>query len=312
MTPAPDVSIVVVTHEGRERALATLRSARAATGGVSAEWLVVDSGSTDGTPDAVEREFPRMVVTRLPNVGFAAANNVALREARGRYVLLLNPDIEILEGTLEELVAAVDDRPEVGAASIVQLWPDGRLQRTIRRFPSPSRQLGEALFLSRLPGLGHLREEEWDADAYEREVSADWLVGSFLLVRREAIADAGPLDERFFLFSEETDWCRRLRGAGWDVRHLPLMRAVHHTGRMLRPDLYAQNSHSKLLYVRKHFGPARRGAFRGALALRHALRVAALAPTALTRPAARGRAHAEAKALAVVLGLAQPPARPPG
>ncbi len=307
---SPDVSIIVVTHEGRERALETLRSAHGALGAVKAQWLVVDSGSTDGTPEAIEREFPALEVTRLANVGFAAANNTALRSASGRYVLLLNPDIEIVDGTVEELVAMLDARPEVGVASVTQLWPDGALQHTIRRFPSPTRQLGEALLLSRLPPFAHLREEEGDEEVYSREVSADWLVGSFLLVRRDAIDTAGLLDERFFLFSEETDWCRRLRSAGWDIRHFPAMTAIHHTGRMMRPDLYAQNSHSKLLYGRKHFRPLGRIVFRGSLALRHALRVAALAPAAAARPALRGRAHAEARALRVVLGLTPPPLRP--
>src|SRR6185436_4634418 len=142
---APDLSVIVVTHDGAERALATLASARDATGDIVAEWHVVDSGSTDGTPAAIEQRFPEIALTRLQNVGFAAGNNVALREARGRYVLFLNPDIEIVAGTFADLVAALDARPQVGAASVVQTWPDGTLQRTIRRFPTPVRQLGEAL-----------------------------------------------------------------------------------------------------------------------------------------------------------------------
>src|SRR5690349_19625502 len=97
---APDLSIVVVSHQGRERVLQVLRAAHAATGPIDVEWLVVDSGSTDGTPEAVEREFADIAVTRRPNIGFAAGNNIAFERARGRYVLLLNPDMEIVEGTL--------------------------------------------------------------------------------------------------------------------------------------------------------------------------------------------------------------------
>ena len=123
----------------------------------------------------------------------------------------------------------------------------------MRRFPSPSRQLGEALMLSRVPAFVRLQEEEKRLPLYDTERSADWLAGGFLLVRREAVDAAGGLDERFFLFSEETDWCRRVRVAGWDIRHFPTMRLTHHTGRASRPDLYAQNSYSKLLYARKHF-----------------------------------------------------------
>jgi GT2 family glycosyltransferase len=310
MSKAPDVSIIVVTHQGRERALQTLESMQASLGEVAVEWLLVDSGSSDGTPDAIEARFPDLQVTRVPNVGFAAGNNVALPKARGRYVLLLNPDIEVVAGTLEDLVKAMDTRPEVGVASTVQLWPDGRLQHTIRRSPSPVRQAGEAFFLHRLPGLGRLGEDVMDEAHYAREVSADWLVGSFLLVRADALADVGLFDERFFLFSEETDWCHRFRAAGWEIRHLPRARLVHHTGRMLRPDLYAQNSYSKVLYAQKHFRAAGRSTFRAALALRHAVRVAMLAPLALVRPDRRLRLRAERQALAVVAGLTPPQFRP--
>ena len=114
MSPPPDLSVIVVTHGGMDLALTTLRSARSARGPIDVEWLVVDSGSTDGTPDAIEREFPDMDVVRGPNVGFAAGNNQALRRARGRYVLLLNPDVELLKGTLADVVSALDERPGGG------------------------------------------------------------------------------------------------------------------------------------------------------------------------------------------------------
>jgi GT2 family glycosyltransferase len=306
----PDLSIIVVTHQGRDRVLQVLRAADDATGPISVEWHVVDSGSTDGTPDAIERDFPGIEVVRRPNIGFAAGNNIALGRARGRHVLLLNPDMEIVAGTLAELVAELDARPEVGVASTVTYYPDGRLHTTMRRFPSASRQLGEALMLTRLPAFVRMQEEEMRGDLYEHEQSADWLVGGFLLVRREAIEHAGGLDERFFLFSEETDWCRRIRSAGWDIRHFPTMRLTHHTGRAARPDLYAQNSYAKLLYARKHFSPLGRLGFRAALALRHGLRLAGFATRAARRPELRRRVAAERLALLVVLGISAPPYRP--
>lgn len=312
MPARPDLSVIVVTHQGGELALKTLRSARERSGAIDVEWLAVDSGSTDGTPDLLERELPDIPLERRPNIGFAAANNLALARARGRYVLLLNPDMEVRSGTLAELVGAMDERPEVGVASVVQLWPEGGVQRTIRRFPSPARQIGEALSLQRVPALARLGEEETREEPYWREIEADWLVGGFLLVRREALEAAGGMDERFFLFSEETDWCYRIRRAGWGIRHLPLMTVVHHTGRSARPDLFAQNSHSKVLYARKHFRGGRSALFRAAIALRHALRLAMVAPVALVRPAMRPRASAERRALMVVIGAAAPPFHPHG
>ena len=141
----PDLSVIVVTHNGRDRALATLHSAHERTGPISVEWIVIDNGSEDGTPDAVEQQFSRVEVVRQDNAGFAAANNVGLRRSRGRYILLLNPDIDIADGTLAELVAALDDRPQVGVASVIQRAPDGTLQTSMRRYPSPWRAFGAAI-----------------------------------------------------------------------------------------------------------------------------------------------------------------------
>lgn len=306
MGTAPDLSVIVVTHNGSELARATLRSARARSGDLSLEWLVVDSGSSDGTADDIELEWPEIEVIRRPNIGFAAANNVALARAAGRYVLLLNPDVELVRGTLQDVVIALDARPDVGAASVVQRAPDGAIQPTIRRFPSALRQLGEAFCAERLPALRRLQEPETRMALYEREASADWLVGAFLAVRSSALRDVGPLDERFFLYSEETDWCYRLKRAGWDIRHLPFVEVVHHGGGYARPELAAQLSYSKLLFARKHFGRARGIGMMAALTLRHALRATGFAVLATVRPAARARARAERRALAVAVGRERP------
>jgi GT2 family glycosyltransferase len=309
-TRPPDLSVIVVTHNSREMTLRTLRSALAATGEVSAEWLLVDAGSTDGTPDAIEQELGQVRVLRRDNRGFAASNNVALAEARGRYVLLLNPDVEIRSGTLGELIAAMDARPGLGLASVIQRGADDEFQPSIRRFPSPSRSLGEALFAAHWPVLRTLQELETRPGRYEREGPADWLVGAFLIARREAVEAVGPLDERFFLYSEEIDWCYRFWQAGWPVAHLPVMVVTHHSGGRSHGDLMAQLSHSRLLFTAKHHGLARRLGIRAALALGHAIRIAVFAPVAAARPAQRRRLRAERSGLRVVLGLSPPPLGP--
>lgn len=306
----PELSVIVVTHNGREMALTTLRSALAATGPIEAEWLVVDADSVDGTPEAIEAEFERVRVLRRPNRGFAASNNVALEHARGRYVLLLNPDVEIHSGTLAELVAAMDARPGLGMASVVQRGTDGDLQHTIRRFPSPLRSLGEALFAAYWPALRTLQELETRPARYEREDHADWLVGSFLIARREAVQAVGTMDERFFLYSEEIDWCYRFWQAGWPVAHLPTMTITHHGGGRSRGDLMAQLSHSRLLFAEKHYDRARRWGIRGGLALGHLVRIAVYAPFAPFRPAQRERVRSERAGLRIVLGRSKPPLGP--
>jgi GT2 family glycosyltransferase len=310
MSRAPDLSVIVVTHNGREMALRTLRSALGATGGADVEWLLVDADSSDGTPDAVERELPAVHVARRGNRGFAASNNVGLDRARGRYVLLLNPDVEVRSGTLAELVAAMDARPGLGLASVTQLGTGGELLPTIRRFPSPLRALGAALFAAHWPVLRTFQELETRPDRYAEERHADWLVGSFLIARREAVDAVGPLDERFFLYSEEIDWCYRFWQAGWPVAHLPVMVVTHHCGGRSHGDLVPQLSHSRLLFAAKHYGAARRGAIRAARALNHLVRIAALAPLAPFRAAERRRVRDEWAGLRVILGLAAPPLGP--
>jgi GT2 family glycosyltransferase len=310
MTQRPDLSVIVVTHNGREMALTTLRSALAAVGTASVEWLAVDAGSTDGTPDAIEREFDQVQVFRRDNRGFAASNNVALDHARGRYVLLLNPDVEILSGTLGELVAAMDARPELGLASVVQRGTEGELQTSIRRFPSPLRSLGESLFAAYWPVLNIFQELETRPARYQQEGHADWLVGAFLIARREAVRAVGPLDDRFFLYSEEIDWCYRFWQAGWPVAHLPVMAITHHAGGRSRGDLMAQLSHSRLLFAAKHYGMAKRVGIRAALALGHVIRIAVFAPAAAVSPRQRERVGAEWAGLRVILGLSAPPLGP--
>jgi GT2 family glycosyltransferase len=307
MTARPDLSVIVVTHNGREMALTTLRSAFGATGGASVEWLLVDAGSTDGTSEAVEREFDRVRVFRRDNRGFAASNNVALREARGRYFLLLNPDVEIRSGTLRELIDAMDARPELGLASVVQRGAGGELQASIRRFPSPLRSLGESLFAAHWPVARGLQELDTRATRYGREGRADWLVGAFLIARREAARAVGPLDERFFLYSEEIDWCYRFWQAGWPVAHLPVMTVTHHSGGRSRGDLMAQLSHSRLLFAAKHYGPARRLGIRAALGCGHAIRIAVFGIPATISPALLERVRAERAGLRVILGRSAPP-----
>lgn len=303
----PDLSVIVVTHNRTDLAIQTLRSARAAIGRLDVEWHVVDSGSVEPTAEEIERQLPDVNVIRTGNNGFAAANNKALRVARGRYVLLLNPDVEVGSGTLDALVGALDKRPEVGMASVIQRTPGGGLEYSMRRDPNPLRTVGEAIAPGRL--ARHLRWGEIEARTgrYLSERSTHWLCGAFLIARSKAVHDVGLMDEEFFLYSEETDWCYRCRRSGWDVRHLPIMDVIHHRSLSYSPDLLAQLSYSRILFARKHFGTFGARKMQAAVALRHFVRANAFAALAHRRPALAERAEAERRALCVVLGRAQPP-----
>ena len=160
----------------------------------------------------------------------------------------------------------------MGCASVVQRDGQGRLQHTIRRFPSVRTQLGEALVAKRM--RAGWQEPVTDPQAYEVETDADWLVGAFLLMPRVVVEAVGRLDERFFLYAEEMDLCWRIREAGWTVCHPRSCEITHLSPGYLRPELTAQLTHSKLLFAAKHGSLARRVGCRAALVAHHTVRLA--------------------------------------
>jgi N-acetylglucosaminyl-diphospho-decaprenol L-rhamnosyltransferase len=203
----------------------------------------------------------------------------------------------------------MDARPEVGLASVIQSDAEGRPLPSIRRFPSPARSFGEALFADHWPGGRSLQERVVSSARYQHAGAADWLVGAFLIARREAVEAVGPLDERFFLYSEECDWCYRFWQAGWQVEHLPNLTVVHHCGSGSSGALKSQLTHSRILFAAKHYGRPKAVGIRAGLALRHAIRVAIFAPLGMFSARRRERARNELAGLQVALGTSQPPLR---
>jgi GT2 family glycosyltransferase len=245
-------------------------------GDISGDVVVVDNDSHDGTADVVATEFPEARTVWSANHGFGHANNRALMTCNARYVLFLNPDTEILEGTFAELVRVMDDRPTVGLVGCRQMTGEGRLDTTIRYFPNALRALGEALSAERvLPRRPRwLGEREIDPAAYERESSCDWTSGSFMLARREALESAGYFDERFFMYCDETDLCKRIKTAGWEIRHLPQLTILHHDRKAgVKPHIESLGAVTRVMYARKYFSPVHRALYAGAVLLRHLLRM---------------------------------------
>ncbi|MGZ5388420.1 MAG: glycosyltransferase family 2 protein, partial [Solirubrobacterales bacterium] len=304
-----DIAIIIVSHNSAPWLRSCLRSVFAHLGAVSADVIVVDSQSSDETEDVVAGGFPDARLVRCSNHGFAHANNRALMVCDARYVLFLNPDTEILQGNLSDLVSAMDARPSVGLVGIRQVSREGRLDMTIRRFPNALRALGEAFSAERLPGRPRwLGERELDVAAYDREGECDWTSGSFMLARREAIESAGFLDERFFMYSEETDLCRRIRTAGWEVRHLPSMTILHDGATVdVEPSIESLNAYNRIAYARKHFAPAHRILYSGAVFLRYLLRSVYAGGGDL----GRRRRQASRAALSTLLGRSPVPHGPP-
>jgi GT2 family glycosyltransferase len=301
--PRHDVCAIVVSHEGRRWLGPALGSLFEHAGEIDLDVVVADNGE-DGSAEFVVENFERARAIHCENRGFAHANNRAAVTADARYVLFLNPDTEILDGTLAGLVAYMDQHPEVGLAGCRQLDGEGRLCPTARRFPGVARALGEAIGPEHLPAAARLGESELDLRRYESEFDCDWTSGSFLFVRREALQGAGLLDERFFFYSEEVDLCLRIRRGGWRIRHLPQMTIVHYGGSTgSSPRMEAQMAYARSQYAAKHFGPLRRRAFVIAIGLRHLLRWAAFS----RRGGDQGRAEAHRRALMTLLGREKPP-----
>jgi GT2 family glycosyltransferase len=297
-----DLAVIVVsTNEAHwlRRCLPTIFEH---AGEIGLDVVVVDNESSDDTRELVESEFPRARVVPSINWGFGQANNRGLRTVDASWVLFLNPDTEILEGTLAGLVDAARAHPTVGVVGVRQLLPDGELDPTIRRFSTATRWFFEAIGSERFPfKASWLGERELDMSAYAQDFECDWVSGSFMLIRREALQSAGFWDERFFLFCDENDLCLRIKQAGWEVRHLPNLTILHHAGKAgWNPKLEAQGAYAKRLYMRKHFSPAHRVAATAALALGYGLRSVAWR----SEPARRSCARA---ALGTLLGRRPPP-----
>jgi len=296
-----DLAIITISTNEAHWLRPCLTSVFAHQGAAALDVIVVDNESSDGTRELVEAEFPAARVVSCANKGFSHANNRGLMASDARYVLYLNPDTEILEGTFGDLVAAMDARPMVGLAGVKQVTPDGVLFPTVRWFPSPTRALFDALGFERFPLRSRwLGERELRLDRYETELPCDWTSGSFMLARREALVSAGAMDERFFIYSEEPDLCLRMKRAGWEIRHLPTMTILHHAGKAgLSARMLAQEAYTRRQYARKHFSPGRRAAYEAAVGVGLALRWAA------ARDAERRRAFG--RALGTLVGVVPAP-----
>jgi GT2 family glycosyltransferase len=302
------LTVIVVSHNSAHWLGPCLESVSAAAGdGVRLDVIVVDSGSSDETPELVRARFPGVQLVSCPNHGFAHANNRGLEAADDPdWVLFLNPDTRILEGTFRDLLDHLDAQPSVGLVGVRQVGADERLEYSIRRFPTPLRSLMESLGSERWPlHASWLGERVTDPEEYLREADCDWTSGSFMLVRASALPAGPALDERFFLYCEEPDLCLELKRQGWRVRHVPLMTILHHGGGASDwdPRLKAQEAFARRQYTEKHFGSWERLAANAAYGLGLAIR--GVLPGSSEK--ARRRRRASRRMLSVLVGMSPPP-----
>jgi GT2 family glycosyltransferase len=252
----PDVSVILLSWNVRPLLRACLASLPPADAAI--EIIVVDAASEDGSAEMVRDEFPSVkLVVSSENLGYTRGNNLGLRAAAGRYLLLLNPDTEVVGDALARMVSYMDAHPEVGVLGPQLLYPDHTIQPTRRRFPTLATGFFESTWLQPLAPRG------WLDGYYARDlpdeaiVEVDWVGGAALLVRRGAYERVGALDEGYFMYSEELDWCRRMKAQGWKVVYFPPARIVHHEARssaQVPAATHIRFNTSKVRYYRKYHG----------------------------------------------------------
>jgi hypothetical protein len=223
------------------------------------EIIVVDGGSKDGSAEMVRQEFPGVkLIARTENVGFPKGNNIGLKQAQGDYLLFLNPDTEVIGHAMSTMASFLKENPNVGVVGPRLLNPDGSPQLSRRRFPTMTTALFESTWLEHWAPK-RLLNHYYMTDLPENEqVEADWLVGACFMVRREAVRDVGLMDEDYFMYSEELDWCRRIKDAGWRIVFLPTAEVKHHIGKSSEQAVVQRHinfQRAKLRYFRKFHGP---------------------------------------------------------
>jgi hypothetical protein len=274
----PVVSVIIVSYNTRKMTLECLRTLYGSLDGIAAEVWLVDNASRDGSAEAVKEAFPQVqVIANAGNSGFGAANNQAMARARGEFLLLLNSDAFPQAGAIGKLVDYLRNHPDVAVVGPQLLNGDGSLQRSCWKFPSPGRawleNLGITSLLPNHPVVGDY--SRWEHD---RERDVDFIIGACMLVRREAYEQVGGFDEGFFLYSEETDWQRRMKDDGFRIVFTPAAQVTHLGGASGASEKAKINRHffeSLDRYEYKHHGLA------GLVSLRLAMFIGCLLRTVL-------------------------------
>jgi GT2 family glycosyltransferase len=249
-----DLSIIIVNWNTKEYLLPCVKSIFEKGEGVSKEVIVVDNGSQDGSASEVKKTFPFVqLIENERNLGFARASNQGLQKASGRYILLLNPDTQVKYGAIDRLMSFLDDRKDAGIVGGQLLNVDGSKQNSIANFPSLATELLNKSLLRRLfPKKFPGKEKD-----YSEPIEVDSVIGACMMVRREATKQVGLLDEDYYLFLEETDWCYRMKKAGWKIYHVSQAEIYHFQGKSAERD----KKKAKVEYYRSryHFFKKNRG-----------------------------------------------------
>jgi GT2 family glycosyltransferase len=276
--PQLDISIIIINWNTKELLLGCLESIEKEDSRCEIEVIVVDNGSKDGSVEAVRDNYPRVkMIQNGQNLGFAKANNTGIAASTGRYVCLVNSDVKVLPGCFKALIGYMDKNQSIGIMGPKILWPDMSLQDSCRRLPTLWNNLCEILYLNKIfPKSELFGGEHMIFFPHDRIIKVDGLVGCFLVIRRSALDDVGLFDERFFIYSEEIDLCKRFRESGREIVFYPDAQAIHY-GRASSsqdPSRFSFEQHrSRLQYWQKHSGGVSRITFVFLMIIRHAVKI---------------------------------------
>ncbi len=272
-----ELSIIIVNWNVRDLLVDCLQSLLAKVDMKQTEILVVDSASTDGSADLIRTKFPQVrLLAQTENIGFTRGNNLALEAAQGRYLLLLNPDTVVIDDALQQMTTFLDTHAAVGIVGPHTLNTDGSYQSTRRRFPTLLTALFESTWLQGIAPK-RLLDHYYVSDAPESAtVEVDWVQGSALMARREVFQQIGGLDNGYVMYSEELDWCRRAKAAGFGVAYLGTAQIIHHGGKSSEQASARKHitfQQSKLRYFRKFHGRLTAECLRLGLLLNYAVQL---------------------------------------
>jgi len=260
------ISIIIVSWNARDYLKQCLESLTPAACRYPMEIIVVDNASTDGSAEIVVQDFPHVhLVRNNSNLGFAKANNIGISASTGQYVCLVNSDVKVLSDCLNRLIDYCEQHPEVGMAGPRIIGRDGRLQRSCRGFPSLWNMLCRALALDSIfPHCKWFTGYSLSYWAQDETRPVDILTGCFWLIRRETLARVGLLDESFFMYGEDMDWCKRFWLGGSQLVFVPLAEAIHYGGASSSNSpvrFYIEKQRADLQYWKKHHSRAAAGGF---------------------------------------------------
>lgn len=274
------ISVIIVSWNAKEFLRECLASVTQTASDCVGEIIVVDNASVDGSPDMVREQFPDVILIEAgANLGFARANNLAMKEAKGEYFALVNSDVVVNTECMQQLLRFMEKRPEAGLAGPRIVGKDGGLQGSCRLFPTVWNNVCRALALDRMfPSVPLLSGHEMRHFQHDVCAQAEVISGCFWMARRAAVQRVGGLDERFFFYMEDVDWCRRFREDGWKLFFVPEATAVHHGGASTAnaPLRYVIQYHrANLMYWEKYHGALGKSVYFSIAALHHGVRLIA-------------------------------------